>query len=280
LVGATKKIMFDAHIHIMKAVVDPEKLTEKFRHNNVAGGALFSLPPAVFPSAVLPSSQDRLNNVLAWCAKSGECRYWPFFWIDPLEEDAIEQVDQAVAAGIAGFKVIMNRAFPSDSRAMAVFARIAVLHKPLIAHTGILWDGLASSKFTRPAEYECLLEIPGIRFSLCHMSWPWLDECLAVYGKFLNALTTNPKVSAEMFIDLTPGTPKIYRREALTKLLTIGYPVVRNIIFGTDNLSNNYNGEWLAYWRDTDRQLMMELGISESDINQYFNDNFLRFVNP
>lgn len=29
-----------------------------------------------------------------------------------------------------------------------------------------------------------------------------------------------------MFLDLTPGTPEIYRRDLLTKLFTIGYDVI------------------------------------------------------
>lgn len=76
-----------------------------------------------------------------------------------------------------------------------------------------------SSQYNRPSEFEPLLEINGLKFSLAHISWPWCDELIAVYGKFLNAYAGNPDHSVEMFIDITPGTPPIYRQEVLTKLL-------------------------------------------------------------
>ncbi len=60
-----------------------------------------------------------------------------------------------------------------------------------------------------------------------HCSWPWYDECIALYGKFLNALEKDG--APEMFFDLTPGTPVIYRRDLLTKLFTVGYDVPDNI---------------------------------------------------
>ena len=54
-----------------------------------------------------------------------------------------------------------------------------------------------------------------------HCSWPWYDECIAVYGKFLNGVA-NDQDAPEMFFDLTPGTPRIYREDLLTKLFTVG----------------------------------------------------------
>jgi hypothetical protein len=40
---------------------------------------------------------------------------------------------------------------------------------------------------------------------------------------------------SEMYFDLTRGTPKIYRRELLTKLYTVGMDVEDNVLFGTDD---------------------------------------------
>ena len=91
----------------------------------------------------------------------------------------------------------------------------------------------------------------GLRFALAHVSWPWVDECLAVYGKFLNALTRRRELSVEMFIDTTPGTPRIYRQEVLTKLMTIGYDVEHNILFGTDCVARGAPFVGLGFARDT-----------------------------
>lgn len=276
--------MFDSHVHVMEDKVDFEGLLERLRRNNVKGCALLSLPPKAFPSVSkrMTKPADRLENIMSWCsvdrgAKSN-VELFPFFWVDPLEDDAAEQVEKADKAGAAGFKIIMNRDYPSHPQAMGIFGRIAKTGKAAIIHTGILWDGRPSSRYNRPSEYECLLDIPRIRFSLCHMSWPWLDECLAVYGKFLHAMKVNPKISSEMFIDLTPGTPKIYRREALIKLFTIGYDVEDNILFGTDCFASAYDVKWLKDWHAMDSQIMSDLGVRQEAVEKYYGRNFLRFI--
>ena len=73
---------------------------------------------------------------------------------------------------------------------------------------------------------------------------PWYDECVAVFDKYLNARENRLDISAEMFMDITPGTPPIYRRDALTKLLTVGYAVENNILFDVDNEIDNYNPQY------------------------------------
>lgn len=276
--------MFDSHVHVIDDKIDIEGLLERLRRSNVKGCALLSLPPKAFPSLSkrMTTPADRLENIMSWSsadqAVKPNVEIFPFFWCDPLEDDAAEQVEKADKAGVAGFKIIMNRDYPSHPQAMEIFDRIAKTGKPVIIHTGILWDGCPSSRYNRPAEYECLLDIPRLKFSLCHMSWPWIDECLAVYGKFLHATKVNPKISSEMFIDLTPGTPKIYRKEALTKLFTIGYDVEDNILFGTDCLASDYDIKWLKDWNATDSQIMSDLGIRQETMEKYYSGNFLRFI--
>ncbi len=113
-----------------------------------------------------------------------------------------------------------SRFYPGDSRAIKVYKAIAERRKPILFHSGILFDGQDSSRFNRPFEFEALINIEGLRFALAHISWPWHDECIAVYGKLLCVRNSRPGVMDEMFIDTTPGTPAIYREEVLTKLLS------------------------------------------------------------
>ena len=61
---------------------------------------------------------------------------------------------------------------------------------------------------------------------------------------------------------MPPGTPEIYRREALTKLLTVGYNVERNLLFGTDNHADGFNVGWAQQWIDRDLAIYHELGLS------------------
>jgi predicted TIM-barrel fold metal-dependent hydrolase len=156
--------------------------------------------------------------------------------------------------------------------------RAAKVGKPMLFHSGILWDGTPSSVHCRPALFEVLLEVAGLRFALAHISWPWIDECIAVYGKFLNAHHRRPEMTSEMFIDLTPGTPRIYRREALTKLLTVGYKVEHNLLFGTDCGTENYRIEHAKDWIARDSEIYQSLGISDTTVEDIFGNNLLRFI--
>ena len=120
------------------------------------------------------------------------------------------------------------------------------------------------------------MDIEGIRFSMGHCSWPWIDECIALYGKFLNARAVGR--SAEMFFDLTPGTPKIYREELFGKLYTIGYNVGDNVMFGLDSSVHQWSAAWAADWLKTDGIIMDELGISLENREKLYEKNLLRFL--
>ena len=122
------------------------------------------------------------------------------------------------------------------------------------------------------------MEIPNLRFSMGHCSWPWIDECIALYGKFLNAYSRRPEISSEMFFDITPGTPEIYREELFRKLFTIGYDVVNNIMFGLDNRASGYNYNRARDWLNLDGKIMDELKLSNEIREMLYYENFLRFI--
>jgi predicted TIM-barrel fold metal-dependent hydrolase len=270
-------MILDGHIHIQPGASDRTGLAERLLAAGVDGGVLLSAPPPCFgdPGST-GSPAERLDDLLLWC-QTGPHLY-PFYWIDPIEADAIEQVALAVERGVAGFKAICDRYSPSHGRAMATFRAIASTGLPLLFHSGILWDGKPSGIYNRPVEFEALLEVDGLRFALAHISWPWCDELIAVYGKFLNAYTRRPDLSVEMFIDLTPGTPPIYRRDALTKLHTVGYDVASNLIFGSDGTTNNYRSQWVRDWIERDNAIYRELGLDQATLDGIYGGNLERFL--
>jgi len=270
-------MILDGHIHIYEGKPEPKAFMEKLHEAGISGAMLISMHPASETAdRNVPPARERLENLFEW-VDSNENLY-PFFWIDPAEEDALSQVDMALDYGVKGFKVICNHFSCGDERAMPAFRAIAKAGKPILFHSGILWDGQASSRYQRPAEFEALLEIDGLKFALAHISWPWTDECIAVYGKFASALRLRPELSVEMFIDFTPGTPPIYRRDVFTKLFNAGYDVKNNIIFGSDGIANDYDSQWARDWIDRDSEIYNALELDQGTIDNIYSENLKRFV--
>ena len=99
------------------------------------------------------------------------------------------------------------------------YRRAQELGVPILFHSGILWSWGDTSRFCRPCEFEVLMEYPRVRFALAHISWPWTDECLAVVGKISHMRRARGYEGPQAFVDLTPGTPPVYREEALRRAL-------------------------------------------------------------
>ena len=250
----------DCHIHSRIADCDRTDIISNMKEGGFDGGIIFSQSPSrgLYDA---PAAEERIDAVLKICG--GHKYLFPFFFIDPTEPDALEQVELADRKGILGFKVICSTHFPCDDRAIPVYKKIAALNKPVMFHSGILYDGKnASGNYNRPCNFEGLLSVEKLRFSLAHVSWPWTDECIAVYGKFNNALSHSKESSpaGEMFIDLTPGTPVPYRKPMYDRLLFSGYNIKTNLIYGIDNSLNPYSS---AYAKDF-------LSLDESIFDEYY----------
>jgi len=266
---------FDAHVHSEQTPFDPAFLIERLEAAGLYGCCVFSNEPKENYPDKGSDFTERLENVLASTA-GFEDRLFPVLWIHPYEDDIIQKVQIAVQRGIRAFKIICSNFYVYEERCMDVLREIASLDKPVFFHSGILWDSRVSSKYNQPLNWEALLDIPGLRFSLGHCSWPWTDDCVALYGKFLNALTT--RQSAEMFFDMTPGTPVVYRKNLLEKLFFSGYDTGHNLLFGTDCTANFYNPQWAQKWQKIDGDLMDEMGICAAVRKGIFHDNLMRFL--
>jgi len=276
-------LILDGHIHIDSEEVKREELSERMNRANVDGGLVISLPPESFADTRTGGAPDwptgykrRLDNLLSWTEESP--LLYPFFWIDPLEEDVCQQVQYASEREVSGFKVICNRFYPDEERPLEVFKAVAEEGKPLLFHSGISYGGANSSKYHRPARFEALLEIEGLRFSLAHISWPWCDELIAVYGKYQNVYKGRLNSSVEMYIDITPGTPPIYREEALRKLFRVGYEVEDNVIFGTDNRTTNYDYSKTERYLGRDDEIYDQLDLAEETRAKIYHANLETFL--
>ena len=278
IVGDLPPGRYDSHVHVYPGEADPQKLVNSFREAGLTGGCIFSERPIKWeeswPDPLPPA--EAMDRAIEWA--SGSPTIYPFYWIDPARPDAVDLVDMAVEKGIYGFKVIRGDGRPVDEKALPVYARIAKHNRPLTFHSGILWDGRASSDNFRPANWEGLLAVPGLRFALAHISWPWCDECIAVYGKLLNAILKHGDKVPEMFIDTTPGTPKIYRRDALTRLFTVGYDIFDHIQFGSDCRTQRYSATWTKDWFATDDTIFAELGLDGRQVDSVYRGSLKRYL--
>ncbi len=270
-------MIYDSHVHIFKESQNSAQMVERMKKAGISGGLIISLPPQCFPDLSIPIENEvRVRNLMKFCGDNK--RMYPFYWIDPLEDTVKKQIEIACDAGVKGFKIICDRFYPDDYRAMATFRQIADRKKPILFHSGILWDGKPSSKFNRPAVFESLLEIKCLKFALAHIGWPWCEELAAVYGKFADTLKKKPDLGVEMFVDLTPGTPINCRKRALDILFSSGYCFEDNLIWGTDCTTDNYDLNWAAGWFAKDTKILSTYNLNDNEKEKIFAYNMLRFI--
>jgi len=266
--------IFDMHIHAFNTPICPEKLISDMDKAGIWGGCVFSNLPDRTSKTGTPFDK-RLSEVKEWCQGYPD-RLFPVIYIHPYEDNIIENIHMAVKQGICGFKMICTDYFVGEEKVLEVLREIASLNKPVFFHTGILWDGEISSKYNRPLNWEDLLEIEGLRFSMGHCSWPWVEECVALYGKFMSS--ANTKKTAEMFFDITPGTPPMDRENLLKRIYTLGYDSFDNVLFGTDCIADLYNAEYASEILNRDRKILDKYGVSLENREKLYYKNLLRFL--
>ena len=274
-------MIFDSHIHMYTELYAgkqdaPENFLKKCQAANIGGGCIFSIPPAndlSYYGTTPPTNKERTHAVLDFCAKLPDT-FCPFYWIDPTEPDAEEQVQYAAEQGIRGFKVICGNHYPEEG--LKTYAKCAEVGLPVTFHSGILWDGKVSSFYNRPLSFECLLSVKKLRFALAHISWPWTSECIALFGKF-NAAQQYYGNAPEMYIDCSPGAPEFDREEAFKKIGLGTYGLGSRIMYGSDMNTNNFNSDFAKETYEFDQEKFEHLHSIYSDPVQVKRDlKFLR----
>ncbi len=269
--------IYDMHIHADSGEPNADELIYRMESVGIYGGAVLS-PEPLESCDGNATYEQRIENVLAW-TRGYEGRLFPVLWIHPDEPELESRIRDAAARGITGYKMICDNYYVYDERVMRALRVIAELKKPVIFHSGIIWNGAFSSQYNKPVNWESLITIPNLRFSMGHCSWPWHDECIAMYGKFLRAYKINPEISCEMFFDLTPGTPAIYREDLIYKLFFIGYDVPHNIMFGTDSYTSTYGcSSRVLDIIQRDNSLYDKFKVPDSIRKLIYAENFLRFI--
>ena len=274
--------IFDMHIHTNTEDPHPEQLIEAFDRSGTFGGCIFSTRPNVEDYHGIGLDFDaRMRQLLRW-SEGYEDRIYPVIWMHPDEGDTLRKIKLAAEHGVAGYKFIATSYSPSDERFLEIAEAIAETGKPLFLHSGIHYCSQNfhyDMDYNRPSAFMKLTTVPGLRFSMGHCSWPWIDECLAFFGKWSHYMTTLPKEKrSEMFLDITPGTPELYREELLTKLYRFPQNTGDFIMHGTDGIAESYNAEAVSRRIDNDRRILDRLGVSRQLRERAYHDNLMRFL--
>ena len=279
IIGELPPGRYDGHVHIFPGKPDSEAYVARLAKAGFRGGILLSENPDPLDDSPAPDPEGAMDRAIEW-ASASETLY-PFYWINPVLDNASDLVDMAVEKGMFGFKVLPGRFMPGDPKALPVYEKMAKAGKPVLFHSGILWDGRPSSKFTRPGNYEELIDIPGLRFCCAHISWPWCEECVALFGKLLAAHDELGDDMCTMFVDTTPGTPPGRRRAALDTLYTIGWPAEQmkdRIMFGTDCFVTDYSVARPHDIMDRDDAICRDLKVGADMVESAYRTAFEKFL--
>ncbi|MBS7642641.1 amidohydrolase family protein [Candidatus Bathyarchaeota archaeon] len=269
----------DCHVH-SKGVEKAERIVKAMDAANVEKIVLFSPHPGLMTMDTSIISREKFRECVKFA--SDIQRYDPdriicFAFIDPRMEGAVYEAERVVCdLELKGFKMIPAGWYPYEERFRLLFEKIESLRAPIIFHSGISWGFPDSSRFCRPVYYEFLMFYPKIRFALAHIGWPWVDECLATAGRFLAAVGWDNIDKTQMFIDITPGTPRLWRSEALRKAIV--YLGSDLLIFGSDN-GNPEDPERFKKVILSDLAILKEeLGLTEDSIEKIMKRNLERFL--
>lgn len=290
--------IFDGHLHIGGyKKPEPSTLIKKMEECGVYGGCVFSIDP--IDKAF--SYEERIDNLFSW-VKGYEDRLFPVAWLHPYEENIFEKVRECVDRGVCAFKFIANDYYVKDEIPTKVFKLIEDLGKPIIFHSGILYDFDANCEFNKPANWECFMHYKNLKFVMAHCGHPWFDECIMLYGKFRwignqakcaahgehtvyknfpwvkEHIDENGKCGVpELYIDIAPGPNKVYKKEVLTKLCSC-YPNGERIIFGSDTYVEDYPVDTVKEWLAFEKEILDSQNASEEFRENLYHKSLMSFL--
>jgi len=222
--------------------------------------------------------KESTDIVASICAADPE-RLFALAWIEPTLSGAVSAVKYAVEEKkVRGFKMIPMSWYPYEKRIFPVYHIIEQYRKPIVFHSGILWWPVDCSRYCRPTFWEALLDFPKLKFALAHISWPWVDECVATFGKIRAAASRKGGLQMQMYIDVTRGTPPLWRKDALQKC--IEYVKPEFMMFGTDARIPSDLSRTVEHYEADKKIILDELGCSEDALAQIMTGTFNEFFEP
>jgi predicted TIM-barrel fold metal-dependent hydrolase len=168
---------------------------------------------------------------------------------------------------VRGLKLVPHGFAPDAACLTPVYALCATARLPILFHCGIFISGRCSHD-CRPAAFEAVRAHPDLVVVLAHMGWPWTDEAIAV-------ALMDPLRGArpQILLDTSPGTPPVYRRDAMTKAFQVLGSEL--LLFGSDRFLP-VDGRQLARRLHDDVALWRAAGASDAELGRFLAGNARR----
>ena len=260
----------DSHIHL-SGREDWRQVIASLDEAGVTQACLIG--PFLDPVSWVPRSGTALDQANDYLLKLVACasdRLWALVTVDPRDRLAPEAVRRlADKPGVRGLKLIPHDWDPGDAR--DVYAACEAARLPILFHSGIFISGRCSDR-CRPARFEVVRDYPALKVVLAHLGWPWVDEAIAV------ALMDPLKGQAsQISLDLSPGTPPVYRDDALHKAFSaLG---AAPLLFASD-LFCPFEADALRARIAADRARLQRSGATRTDLDAVFGTNAAQLFGP
>lgn len=262
--------IWDCHVHSYQGTETADEVLRSMDAAGLTRVSLFSQHPGNIRELCPPPGAAEFRAAIDHIAAIQDAapdRVYALFWVDPRTDSLLDLVEYAlVDRGLHGLKMIPNHWSACDEFLFPLYEKMEALAKPIHFHSGILYAFGDSSRFCRPALYEALINFPSLKFALAHISWPWTDECLALFGHFRSVAGTRQQ-PGRMWIDCSRGTPDAWRPEALHKATT--FCGSGRLMYGTDT----YPGQLLRsapVMIQKDLDLLRGMELSDEQIHEFF----------
>ena len=254
--------IIDCHVHV-RGPADAGEIVRQMDANGVERMLLLS----VTERASLAKTRENLLATKKLFDAAPD-RLSGLAWVNPAIEGIADLAAEALTEmGYAGIKIIPDHWFAHEQRLAGFWQRLDELKAAILFHTGILYGYEDGSRFCRPVYLETMMHYPNIRFAMAHVSWPWCEECLAVMGRMRAAASRGGVPEWQSYVDITPGTPRHIRRQALANAIDFCGP--ERILFGTDSkVPGNLTYQKQCIERDT--AIFDELGLDEAAQQRIF----------
>ncbi len=184
-----KAFVFAPLVDVRSWQLVDEDLTDVKAHNDYCADICSGAPERLLGFAVLNPSPQLANGSVGRA-------------VELMIEEAHRCYHQL---GLRAIKMVPSGWYPNDPEIIPLYRAIADLGMYTAFHSGIFLDGHEGA-YCRPAYFEAIHQAPKLRAQLAHLSWPWVDECIAVLGQETMFEGDDPK-NWQLKADLSFGMP-------------------------------------------------------------------------